>query len=89
MTVKIFAAFAVVYVIAYFVLMARNVPAVDKRGKVAFQSSFRMAHTAGHLGPLTIEASEVSVFNYLFYPMDKLYYAVAPANQSLNSIPSL
>ena len=88
MVVKVLASFAVVYVIAYFVLMARNVPAVDKTGKVAFQSSFRMAHTAGRLGPLTIEASEVSALNYLFYPMDKLYYALAPANQSLNSIPS-
>ncbi len=86
--VKALAAFAVVYVITYFVLMARNVPAVDKTGKVAFQSSFRMAHTAGRLGPLTIEASEVSVLNYLFYPMDKVYYALAPANRSLNSIPS-
>lgn len=88
MAVKVFGAFAVVYVIAYFVLMARNVPAVDKTGKVAFQTSSRMARTAGRLGPLTIEASEVSALNYLFYPMDKLYYPLAPANHSLNSIPS-
>ena len=88
MPVKVSVAVAAIYVIAYFVLMARNGPAVDKAGRVAFQSSFRMAHTAGRLGPLTIEASEVSALNYLFYPMDKLYYALAPANQSLNSIQS-
>ena len=84
---KILAAFVVVYIAAYFLLMARNVPAVDKAGKVVFQSSFRMAHTAGRLGPLTIEASEVTVLNYIFYPMDKLFYALAPANRSFNSIP--
>lgn len=86
--VKIAATCAIVYIITYFVLMARNVPAVDKTGKVAFKSSFRMARTAGRLGLLTIEASEVSVLNYLFYPLDKLYYALAPANHSFNSIPS-
>ena len=76
------------YITAYFLVMARNVPAVDKAGKVVFHSSFRMAHTAGRLGPLTIEASEVSVLNYVFYPIDKLYYAVAPRNLSLNTIPT-
>jgi hypothetical protein len=88
MAAKVLAAFAMVYVTAYFVLMARNVPAVDKTGKVVFQSSFRLAHTAGRLGPLTIQASELSPLNYLFYPMDRLYYALAPANLSLNTIPS-
>ena len=76
------------YIVAYFVVMARNVPAVDKTGKVAFRSSFRMAHTAGRLGPLTIEASEVSVMNYVFYPLDGLYYALAPTNRSFNAIPA-
>jgi hypothetical protein len=85
---RICAVFVLLYVVAYFVVMARNVPAVDKTGKVAFQSSFRMAHTAGQLGPLTIEASEVTILNYIFYPMDKLYYALAPANRSFNTIPT-
>ena len=75
---KVLTVFVLLYVLSYFLVMARNVPAVDKTGKVAFRSSFRMAHTAGRLGPLTIEASEVTVLNYIFYPMDKLYYAVAP-----------
>ena len=84
---KVTVACALAYVIAYFVLMARNVPAVDEKGRVAFRSSFRMARTAGRLGPLTIEASEVTFLNYLFYPMDKLYYALAPASHSFNSLP--
>ena len=87
-TVRVLAAFAMIYFIAYFLLMARNVPAVDKAGRVVFQSSYRMARTADPLGPLTIAASHVSFLNYLFYPMDKLYYRFAPANVSLNSIPS-
>lgn len=76
------------YVIAYFIMMARNVPAVDGVGRVAFRSSFRMARSAGRLGPLTIEACEVSPLNYVFYPMDVLFYSVAPASSSFNSIPS-
>lgn len=75
------------YVLAYFLVMARNVPAVDNAGNVVSRSSFRMAHTAGRLGPITIEGSEVTVFNYIFYPMDKLWYAVAPTNVSYNSVP--
>lgn len=69
--------------------MVRNVPAVDNEGKVMFPSSFRMAHSAGRLGPLTIQASEVSFLNYFFYPLDALYYSLAPAGWSFNTIPSL
>lgn len=86
-TLKVIITVAGVYVIAYFLLMARNVPAVDRAGRLAFRSSFRMAHTAGRLGPITIEACEVTFLNYVFYPMDKLYYALAPGNKSLNTMP--
>ena len=80
----------VIYVSAYFLLMVRNVEAIDpKSGKAAFRSSFRFARSAGQLGPLSIRASEVSPLNYLFYPLDIVYYAVARTNRSHNSIPDL
>ena len=80
---------AALYVLAYFLVMARNVPAVDLNGVVRFQSSFRMAPVAGRLGPFTIEASKVTFWNYLFYPIDALFYSLAPTNTSFNTIPPL
>ena len=38
---------ALAYIGSYFALMARNVPAVDDTGQVAFKSSFRKAPGAG------------------------------------------
>lgn len=78
---------ALLYIAAYFMLMARNVPAVDVQGNIAFSSSFRFSRPAGRLGPLTMTASESSIFNYLFYPADKVFYALAPRNYSVNSVP--
>jgi hypothetical protein len=89
--IKVLAVCAVVYIGAYFFLMAWNVAAFDNSGKAAFRSSFRMAHLHGPIGSgpmLSISASGVSVLNYVFYPMDELYYAIAPTNWSLNTIPA-
>ena len=89
--IKVLALCALVYVGAYFLLMARNVAAFDNSGKAAFRSSFRMAHRHEPIGSgpmLSISASDVSVLNYLFYPLDELYYAMAPTNWSLNTIPT-
>ncbi|MBI4658081.1 MAG: hypothetical protein HY735_04385 [Verrucomicrobia bacterium] len=66
--------FLIAYVLSYFVLMARNVPALDNNGTKRFESAFRLAPTAGRLGPLSIQASQVTVFNYIFYPIDLAYY---------------
>jgi len=78
-----------IYILAYFLLMVRNVQAIDpKNGKAAFQSSFRFSHSAGQLGPLSIRSSAVSPLNYFFYPLDLIYYAVARTNESYNSIPN-
>jgi hypothetical protein len=87
-TAKWIGILALLYVCAYFAVMARNVPAVNKSGKVLFHSSFRMARTAGRSGPITIETSEVTAMNYVFYPLDVLYYALASPNDSFNSLPA-
>ncbi len=76
-----------IYVLAYFVIMARNVPAVSAERKLTFRSCYRGAAPVGRSGPLTISVYEVSVFNYIFYPMDCLYYLLAPPGRSLNTLP--
>jgi hypothetical protein len=76
---------ALVYVTAYFLLMARNVPAVDNSGRIAFDSAFRMAPSAGRTG--LIQTYQVTWLNYLFYPLDKVYYSLAPSEWSLNTMP--
>jgi hypothetical protein len=75
-----------VYVSAYFLLMARNSGAVDGNGKIAFRSSFRWAPRSQVTGAVT-DAAEVSVWNYVFYVADKVFYAVAPQHWSVNTIP--
>ena len=76
------------YALAYFLLMARNVPAVSPTGAVRFRSAFRLAPSAGRLGDLSIEASRVTLANYLFYPADLVYYRFAPSQWSLNTLPT-
>jgi hypothetical protein len=79
----------VLYVAAYFLLMARNAPAGDRNGKIVFRSCFRLSSTAWHVENSVIRVYNVSVWNYVFYPMDMIYYAIFPANWSLNRIPTL
>jgi len=86
-TVKLSIFIIIVYFFTYFLLMARNAPAVDKEGKIVFRSSFRLAQSAGRLNSSSIETYEITVLNYFYYPMDKVYYAVFPRNWSLNTIP--
>jgi hypothetical protein len=88
-TWTIIAAVLAIYLLAYFLLMARNVAAVNpKTGKSEFRSSYRMAPSTGQSGPLSITTPEVSPLNYVFYPLDVIYYALAPTNRSFNSIPA-
>ena len=78
-----------VYALAYFLLMARNVPAVSQAGEVRFQSSFRFAAPAGRLGESSVKAYYVTAANYIFYPADCVFYGIAPPRWSLNTLPSL
>jgi len=75
-----------IYTISYFLLMVRNVPAVDEQGNVAFKSSFRWAHSAG-IKTVSIAVPKTSCLNYVFYPIDKIFYAIAPTSWSLNKFP--
>ncbi len=77
----------IVYGLAYFLLMVRNVPALSPTGEIQFRSSFRFAPPAGRLGELSIEASSVTLANYIFCPADEIYYRIAPPGRALNTLP--
>lgn len=68
------------YVGAYLLLMVRDVPSIDAAGYREFQSSSRFARWIGDSGlpagyRLTIFLSRTSPLNYLFYPLDYIYYS--------------
>ena len=68
-----------IYAIAYFALMARDVP-VWKNGQIAFRSSFRLAdigESAPGLVSLSMSERAVSVWNYVFLPADWCFYALS------------
>jgi hypothetical protein len=68
------------YIAAYIILMARNVPAVDKYGIVKYRSAFRFGNIAGRVRKGGPEAVEVSVLNYIFIPLDVVFYAISKTN---------
>jgi hypothetical protein len=68
------------YVGVYLLLMVRDVPSIDAAGYYEFQSSSRFAGRIGDEGlpvghRLTIFHSRTSTLNYLFYPLDYIYYS--------------
>jgi len=67
------------YILGYFVLMVRDVPAW-KNGKIAFRSSFRWAsvceRTPGVI-EISISDSAVSIWNYIFLPADSVFYPLS------------
>jgi hypothetical protein len=85
----LFGLFVITYAFSYFLLMARNVPAVDRNDRIQFRSSFRMAAGTSTVmtgGVTTIEKG-VTFLNYIFYPMDMVYYRIAPDGMSSNTMP--
>ncbi len=68
------------YVASYFILMARNVAAVDQFGNVQFQSAFRFGQTVGRIQKGGPDAVEVSIFNHLYFPLDMVFYRLSPTN---------
>lgn len=62
------------YLLGYFTLIVRDCPAVSN-GQVRFRSCSRFAPDADLPGsPITITVGEVTALNYLYYPMDLIYY---------------
>jgi len=64
---------ATAYVASYFVLMDRKVPAFDDYGNRTFDSSFRFAPSVvRNNGDVTWLYAKQTLFNWLFYPLDKV-----------------
>jgi hypothetical protein len=57
------------YVVSYPVLMIRGFPA-RKNGVVAFPSTCRFSSPGDPVGPLSIFTGRVTIWNYVFYPVD-------------------
>jgi hypothetical protein len=58
------------YVLSYFALMDRDVPAVGESGRYAYRSSFWLTPSARVEGPVTTFAPAVSPLNVFFEPID-------------------
>jgi hypothetical protein len=58
------------YVLSYVVLMDRDLPAVDERGRYAYRSSFLFAPSRQVEGPVTILGPAVSPLNVFYKPID-------------------
>lgn len=65
------------YVAGYFLLMARYLP-VRENGVPKFKSTYRFAPSANRSGPFYLAEGKRSVFNYIFYPADWVFYSVFP-----------
>lgn len=65
------------YVAGYFLLMARYLP-VRENGVPKFKSTYRFAPSANRSGPFNFAEGKRSVFNYIFYPADWVFYSAFP-----------
>lgn len=63
------------YIGAYFLLMVRFLPVVEK-GSVRFKSTFRWAASAPRSGPYYMSEGKKSVFNFFFLPADFAFYSI-------------
>jgi hypothetical protein len=69
------------YIASYFLLMVRTLPAVDDRNEVAFKSAFRISQLqVSIINGSTVAYVRVSVFNYLYLPLDYLYHKSFPSS---------
>jgi len=77
--IRVIGVVLVSYILSYFLLMDRNLPA-RKNGVLKFQSSFRLAPSGEPIGPLGILTVKATAFNYIYYPMDLLYFWLCESN---------
>ncbi len=79
-----------VYIGTYFLFMVRHSPAFSDSGQILFDSSCRWGRVDFFVRPggTTVEAYRVTVFNYFYYPLDVVYYAmertISPKGASQN-----
>ena len=67
-----------IYVVSYLVLMSRSVPAYDQYEKFAFRSSCRFTPhpytQRSSPGGMTTEVGRLTFSNYVYYPLDRLFF---------------
>ena len=71
------------YIGSYWILMVRNCPAIDSNGNITFLSSFRGAPEITRFHGLTYMVGKVTVWNYLYSPLDHLYYSFRPSKMKI------
>ncbi len=79
--------FAILYVGGYFLLMQRNLPALNENYDISFKSSFRFAPNI----PIKTESctffyAEESIFNWIFLPLDNWYYQLLSSKNTKNTL---
>jgi hypothetical protein len=83
---KVFAGFVIAYIVAYFALMTRSHHAVDwAEQKIAFKSAFRFARVETTMqNGLTTTFPCTSPANYVFVPLDVIYFNAFPSSFQTN-----
>ncbi len=67
------------YAAGYWLLMVRDLPSVGPDWQFEFRSSPRFGPGCPVVaaGGITVTHGRTSILNYLFYPADVVYYAIA------------
>ena len=75
--------FVLIYIISYFVILKRHTLAYKDVGNcraILFASCFRWSTMSDYMietnSNLQIKRGDVTVFNYVYYPVDELYYKI-------------
>lgn len=75
-TGRVIAALLATYVVAYFLLMRTNAPAIGADGRPVFSSGFIFARPQRIQGDLSVFGPRVTYANYVFLPIDHLWRTV-------------
>jgi hypothetical protein len=75
-----------IYLSSYFLLMVRDIPAYDRKGNAAFHSSYRFDIQEVHFA-VTESVGEVTIFNYIYYPCDLIYYGCVEKSSKKTKAP--
>ena len=72
----------IIYVVAYFFLMNRSIPAIDDYGHPVFYSSFLLGPITGRAQQFTIITTGPCWANYFFLPVDFAWRAIVRPDTS-------
>ncbi len=68
--------FLIVYGLAYWALMIRDLDSVDSEGQFQFRSSIRYGSRMSMEDGFNTARGKTSFLNYFFYPADFAFYAI-------------